>query len=81
MTLAGSDVSTARARRDLLNLACEVEGHPDNVAPAIFGGFQIALSDERMDHELGEHSGGDVVLSFYSGFSQFNERNESGAER
>ncbi|CAL6428756.1 unnamed protein product [Bathycoccus prasinos] len=47
MTLAGSDVSTARARRDLLNLACEVEGHPDNVAPAIFGGFQIALSDEN----------------------------------
>ena len=34
-----------------------------------------------MDHELGEHSGGDVVLSFYSGFSQFNERNESGVER
>ena len=47
MTLAGSDVTTARAKRDLLNLACEVEGHPDNVAPAIFGGFQIALSDEN----------------------------------
>jgi len=47
MTLAGSDVSTARARRDLLNLACEVEGHPDNVAPAVFGGFQIALSDKN----------------------------------
>ena len=46
MTLAGCDVSTARAKRDLLNLACEVEVHPDNVAPAIFGGFQIALNEK-----------------------------------
>ena len=24
---------------DILNLACEIEGHPDNVAPAIYGGL------------------------------------------
>ena len=25
----------------LLQLACEIEGHPDNVAPAIYGGLQL----------------------------------------
>ncbi|WP_439591422.1 homoserine kinase [Microbacterium sp.] len=30
----------------LLRLATELEGHPDNVAPALFGGFTIAWVDE-----------------------------------
>lgn len=29
----------------LLALALEIEGHPDNVAPALFGGFQIAVRE------------------------------------
>ena len=29
--------------RDLLHMATEIEGHPDNVAPAIFGGFTISI--------------------------------------
>ena len=29
--------------RDLLQMATEIEGHPDNVAPAIFGGFTISI--------------------------------------
>ncbi|MFJ6654061.1 homoserine kinase [Microbacterium sp. NPDC091313] len=31
----------------LLRLATEMEGHPDNVAPALFGGLTIAWMDER----------------------------------
>ncbi|MGI6879580.1 homoserine kinase [Microbacterium sp. gxy059] len=31
---------------DLLRLATEIEGHPDNVAPALFGGLTIAWMDE-----------------------------------
>ncbi len=31
----------------LLRLATELEGHPDNVAPALFGGLTIAWSGER----------------------------------
>ncbi len=27
---------------ELLNIACKIEGHPDNVVPAIKGGFQIS---------------------------------------
>ncbi len=30
------------SRRDLLQMATDIEGHPDNVAPAIFGGFTIS---------------------------------------
>lgn len=29
--------------QDLLQMATEMEGHPDNVAPAIFGGFTISI--------------------------------------
>lgn len=33
-------------RRTLLRIACDVEGHPDNVAAALYGGFTVALADE-----------------------------------
>lgn len=33
-------------RRGLLQIATDIEGHPDNVAPAIFGGFTISLVHE-----------------------------------
>jgi homoserine kinase len=35
---------------DLLQLATEIEGHPDNVAPCLFGGFTIAWSGD--DHTV-----------------------------
>ena len=35
---------------DLLRFATELEGHPDNVAPALFGGLTIAWSDEDGPH-------------------------------
>lgn len=38
--LAGADVPDAR----LLEIAAEIEGHPDNVAAAIFGGFTVCWS-------------------------------------
>ena len=31
------------SQRDLLQLATEIEGHPDNVAPAIYGGFTVSI--------------------------------------
>jgi homoserine kinase len=31
----------------VFSLAAELEGHPDNVAPAMYGGFTIAFRDER----------------------------------
>ena len=33
-------------RQDILKFATEIEGHPDNVAPAIFGGFTVSIVDK-----------------------------------
>jgi homoserine kinase len=35
----------------LLTLATDMEGHPDNVAPALFGGLTIAWMDDRGAHQ------------------------------
>jgi len=37
---------------DLLNLATELEGHPDNVAAAIYGGATIAWQEKQHGHEV-----------------------------
>lgn len=38
-------------REQVLNLAVEIEGHPDNVTPALLGGFQItSLTEEGLIH-------------------------------
>lgn len=38
-------------REELLALATELEGHADNVAPALFGGFQVSVVEgERVLH-------------------------------
>jgi homoserine kinase len=34
---------------DVLAMAAELEGHPDNVAPCLFGGLTVAWSDEAAD--------------------------------
>ncbi|MDD4601048.1 Homoserine kinase [bioreactor metagenome] len=37
-------------KQDLFEIATAIEGHPDNVAPAIFGGITISLTKERKPH-------------------------------
>ena len=32
---------------ELLNIACDMEGHPDNVAPALLGGYVVSLYSGR----------------------------------
>lgn len=34
------------SREDMLKLATELEGHPDNAAPAIWGGLRVSLMEE-----------------------------------
>lgn len=41
--LAGRKLS----RDELLELACEIEGHPDNTTPALLGGMTVAVSHEQ----------------------------------
>ena len=46
---ANSYAGNLKSDYEILNIAASWEGHPDNVAPAIFGGMQICLYD---NHEL-----------------------------
>lgn len=39
---ANALINNRFTRRELLQFATEIEGHPDNVAPAIYGGFTVS---------------------------------------
>lgn len=41
---ANAIIGNQFGRRDLLQFATKIEGHPDNVAPAIFGGFTVSTT-------------------------------------
>ena len=43
LAFGGKDMSSQATKKLLLQLAADAEGHADNVAPAIYGGFQIAF--------------------------------------
>lgn len=47
--LAGGSMN----RTEQLALACEIEGHPDNVAPCLLGGFTIAYTTEEGARAVG----------------------------
>ena len=37
---------------ELLNICCEIEGHPDNVAPAVLGGLVASFKDDNGYHSI-----------------------------
>lgn len=42
--VGASEIAKAKLTKDeILKIATEIEGHPDNIAPAIFGGFVISM--------------------------------------
>jgi homoserine kinase len=41
--LTGHDINSPPIKEQLLQLAVSLEGHADNVAPAIYGGFQLII--------------------------------------
>lgn len=43
LTAANEILGSPLGKSGLLRLATEIEGHPDNVAPAIFGGFTVSV--------------------------------------
>lgn len=40
---AGIDVDDPDTRSEIFNIAAQIEGHPDNAAPAVFGACQIGI--------------------------------------
>lgn len=47
MALADAMLGEPLGREGIFQLAAATEGHPDNVAPAIFGGFTVSVASER----------------------------------
>lgn len=51
----GSSAVPGPDPEELLHLATEMEGHPDNVAPAIYGGIQLSVQLHKdIDHGLAD---------------------------
>jgi homoserine kinase len=44
--LADALLGERLGREDVFRLVARLEGHPDNVAPAVFGGFTVSAADE-----------------------------------
>ena len=47
LLIANRFLSDFLSREDIAKLATEIEGHPDNVLPAIFGGMVLAVHEEK----------------------------------
>ncbi len=50
---ANQDLSDAKTRKRMFAIAADIEGHPDNAAPAVFGGCQIGIQVEGAPTDLG----------------------------
>jgi len=37
-------------KQEVLNFACEIEGHPDNITPALVGGMTVAIMNDDVTH-------------------------------
>lgn len=47
--LAANEIANANlSKTEILQMASEIEGHPDNISPALFGGMVISLKDENI---------------------------------
>ena len=57
LVLSGHEMATAGSEA-LLQIATRIEGHPDNVAPAIYGGIQIGAKIPTSEDGLGLGDGG-----------------------
>lgn len=54
--MAGVDAS----KEKVLNTALKYESHPDNITPAVYGGFNVAMVDDRRVYRIGKSISRDV---------------------
>ena len=53
------------SREDILTLATKIEGHPDNVAPALLGGFVVSAYDEGRVYSLKKTIASSIVFAAF----------------
>ena len=66
LALANEWLGLGTSREELVQLAAEIEGHPDNVAAAAWGGFVVSCQNEDgrvMSVKLGRATAVEVVLA------------------
>lgn len=66
LALANERLGLGKSREELVQLAAEIEGHPDNVAAAVWGGFVVSCQNEDgrvMSVKLGRAAAVEVVLA------------------
>ncbi len=60
--LIASEISgRAVPRAEALRIATEIEGHPDNVAPALYGGFTVSMQKDKQVRTLSFEVSKDLV--------------------
>lgn len=66
------------SKDEILQLATEIEGHPDNVAPALFGGMMVSLlEDNRVYHSRIEIAKGLKFLALIPDFKLSTEESRA----
>ncbi|MBU3157474.1 homoserine kinase [Clostridium estertheticum] len=50
ITAANKLCGDVLTKQEVLNYACEIEGHPDNITPAMIGGMTVSIMNEGANH-------------------------------
>lgn len=53
------------SKDDLINLACKIEGHPDNTTPAILGGITVSAMDNGKVYTVGIPLNNDICFGVF----------------
>lgn len=53
------------SEQELLNIAAGIEGHPDNIAPALLGGFVASTMDDGTVYSVKKNISSDIVFAAF----------------
>lgn len=71
VTAAFMAVSVIPDKNEIFNISAGLEGHPDNVSAAIFGGFTISVKDSRSGRYVCSRHTVPVNFKFYAVMPEF----------
>ena len=78
MAAANALIGKCIPENELLNIASKMEGHPDNVAPALLGGFTVnVMKSEEVRYVRSEVSAGLIFAAFVPEFTLQTKKSRS----